>query len=154
MRRLIRSNPDDWAPRIEMTPLLDVVFLLLTFFIFSLVLMVQANVLPVTLPKLSAAQPSKDPKIAGITIDADNRIHLNRKPVSDDELRSRLLEFSKQTPPPAVYVALEAEGAGVDRGPTLVRMIDLLRSSGIENFYVVGESVDEPTSQPEPKQPR
>jgi len=42
MRRLIRSNSDDWAPRIEMTPLLDVVFLLLTFFIFSLVLMVRA----------------------------------------------------------------------------------------------------------------
>ena len=37
-------------PRLEMTPLLDVVFLLLTFFAFSMLVMVRADVVDVDLP--------------------------------------------------------------------------------------------------------
>ena len=50
MMRSIRRH--DLAPRVEMMPLIDVVFLLLTFFIYSFVMMVRAEVLPVVLTPL------------------------------------------------------------------------------------------------------
>ena len=46
MRPLRRSEHET---RVEMMPLIDVVFLLLTFFIYAMVLMVRAEVLPVPL---------------------------------------------------------------------------------------------------------
>src|SRR5690606_8300025 len=49
--RFVRRH--DLAPRMEMIPLIDVIFLLLTFFIYSLALMVQAQVLPVALPPIT-----------------------------------------------------------------------------------------------------
>ena len=46
MRPLRRTDHDT---RVEMMPLIDVGFLLLTFFIYAMVLMVRAEVLPVPL---------------------------------------------------------------------------------------------------------
>ncbi len=135
-----RRPSSSLEPRFELTPLLDVIFLLLTFFIYSLVLMVRAEVLPVELPKLEAGKSPKAGAVAGITVGPNNQLYLNRQRVTFDELKRRLKDRVGQAESPQVFVALSKETAKTDRGPTLIRVIDMLRRIGVENFSIVGRS--------------
>ena len=78
--RPIRHYDDE--VRLELTPLIDVVFLLLTFFIFSMVMMVRANVLPVELVGIASAETAGDNLAAAITIDRDGHYYFNRQPIT------------------------------------------------------------------------
>jgi biopolymer transport protein ExbD len=138
MLRLRAGYSAKHEPRMEMTPLLDVIFLLLTFFIYSIVLTVRAQVLPVSLPALTTGQTAQDVKVAGITVDARGDLFLNRQPVTRQELEARLGELSRQPEPPAFYLAIDAEQGQVDRGPLLIELIELLRKLKIENVNIVG----------------
>ncbi len=124
-------------PRIELTPLLDVIFLLLIFFIYALVLTVEAEVLPVRLPSLGSAEAAERAEIAAITLDADGEVFLNRRPTPRDELKSTLRGLALQPNPPQVFVAISEEG-NVDRGPAFVRLVDLVREVGFEQVNIVG----------------
>lgn len=134
--RTIRRN--DLAPRVEIMPLIDVIFLLLTFFIYSLIVMVRAEVLPVALTTLSTGGQATQTKVHAITIDHDGRLFLNRKPISDDELSRRLLSMAQQPQRPSLYLAMEAQGS-TDRGPVLINLIERVRAAGIEDFVIVGQ---------------
>lgn len=141
--RVRRSNHE---LRFEMTPLLDVIFLLLTFFIYSLVLMVQAQILPVKLPSVAAGQDATQSQVVGITLDAAGKLYLNRKPIDWPELQERMTLLVDDPNAPNVYVALEDNPeapAAADRGPALVRLIDMFRQIGLKNFFIVGREREE-----------
>jgi len=135
MRAIRRANLE---PRVEMLPLIDVIFLLLTFFIYSLVLMVRAEILPVELEPLTTGRQAEPTEIEAITVDREGTVHLNRRPMSWDALRTRLESIGDRASQPTVYLALEATGR-TDRGPVLLRLIELIRTAGVENFVLVGE---------------
>ena len=122
-----------------MTPLLDVIFLLLTFFIFALVVTVQAQVLPIRLPELTTGETARDAKIAGVTVDGSGNLFLNREPVTRQQLRERLKELAALPQPPAFYLAIDAGEGEVDRGPILIEAIEMFRSLGIKNLNIVGQ---------------
>ena len=146
--RTIRRN--DLAPRVEMMPLIDVIFLLLTFFIYSLIVMVRAEVLPVTLTSLGTGTRAKPTQVQAITIDHQGGFFLNREPISAESLDSRLHEIAGMADRPTIYVAMEAYGS-TDRGPVLINLIERIRTAGIEDFVVVGQpKADDPASTPEP----
>lgn len=137
-QRLVDKAMGTDDARIEMTPLLDIIFLLLTFFIYSLVLTVQARVLPMKFPTLAASQQVTESRITGITVGKDSTIYLNQKATTFEALRERLTVLAQQPDPPAVFVALDAEAGGVDRGPLLIKLIDTVRQLGIKDLYIVG----------------
>ncbi len=134
--RAIRRT--DHAPRVEMLPLIDVIFLLLTFFIYSLVLMVQAQILPVELSPLSSGQSAKPADIQAITVDREGLIYLNRQPIAVDAIDAKLAELASLDPQPTLYLALESQG-DVDRGPLLLNLIEMVRGAGLERFVLVGQ---------------
>lgn len=143
MRTVRRSR---WEARVEMTPLIDVVFLLLTFFLYSLVIMIRAEILPMRLTSLSAAdqpdpQTLTQDQLYAISIDAEGGLYLNRQAVSLEELEIRLKESlvrGPDQPGTRVFVAMEADGR-VDRGPLLLKVIERLHTLGIENVVLVGQ---------------
>ena len=119
-------------------PLIDVVFLLLTFFIFAQTLMVRAEVLPVELVELSTGQDARelerDRPMRAVTIAADGQLHLGREAVTWAGLGDRLRAMAGQEPRPTVFVAMERgeDGAGVvDRGPMLIRLVERIRRAGL-----------------------
>jgi biopolymer transport protein ExbD len=141
----------DLSPRVEMMPLIDVIFLLLTFFIYSLVTMVQAEILPVQLQTLSTGQAAQPASIVAVTIDAKGSLYLNRVPIDDESLDQRLSEIAQLQEVPKLFLALEdtsyqssSGGAGsapiIDRGPLLISLIERVRRAGIEDFNIVGDS--------------
>ncbi|MBD2104390.1 biopolymer transporter ExbD [Leptolyngbya sp. FACHB-261] len=76
-------------PQINIVPMIDVVFAILTFFIMSTLFLTRSEGLPVNLPQASTAQMQKESQI-NITIDAVGKIALNRQPVELPQLRSKL----------------------------------------------------------------
>lgn len=133
--RIRRSTPE---ARFEMTPLLDVIFLLLTFFILIQPLMVQAQLLRVTLPKLRSGQAATDAPLLAITIDNSGRLYANRQPVTEPALRAALQKAVQTDAAPRVFVGMEAGQGQVDRLPLMLRVIELLHELGIEDFSIVG----------------
>jgi len=136
---VIRRN--DYSPRIEMMPLIDVIFLLLTFFIYSMMVMLHAEVLPVSLVPVGTGQRSEDAQVQVITIDRDGQLFFNREPVVGDELDRRLAGLADDPASPRLYLTIEAEGR-VDRGPLFVSLLERVREAGIINFAIVGQPAD------------
>ena len=119
--------------RLEMTPLLDVIFLLLTFFIYSQLLLSKTNVLPVSLPMVTTGAKVGKAEIIGITLDHRGMLYLNKKPISMKELNIKLgatLDRSDKT----VLVAVEDAPSNVDRVMQLISLTDLLRRNGFAKF--------------------
>lgn len=161
MRRVRRN---DLSARVEMTPLIDVIFLLLTFFIYSMIIMVHAQVLPVKLVPVNTSKTAKgNSAIAAITIDSAGKLYWNAKRVTSDQLTEHLKKLADQKKPPKLFLALQQDisknavagenfgklnssqnfasvpnSATIDRGPVLMRVVEQIRLAGIENFVFVG----------------
>jgi biopolymer transport protein ExbD len=72
-------------PRVEMLPLIDVVFLLLVVFIYAMLSMAVHKGMPVALPLAQQIQPSKEQPLS-VTVEADGAVFLNKIPVALDDL--------------------------------------------------------------------
>ena len=132
--RPVRHN--DLSPRVEIVPLIDVIFLLLTFFIYSMVVMVHANVLPVELTPLVSGTSRPPSGVQVVTINRDGKFYFNREQVDADALDEQLASMSKD-PNQTLFLAMEATGR-VDRGPLLVALIERVQAAGIKNIAIVG----------------
>jgi biopolymer transport protein ExbD len=118
-------------PRIEMLPLIDIVFLLLVFFIYAMLSMAVHRSLPVTLPFSATSETDTELNIV-VTIQKNGFVFLDKQKLEVDELGVILSEkaknINKQQP---LQVDLFA-----DRDVSyqeLYRVLDILRSSGIAN---------------------
>lgn len=78
---------------INITPLVDMVFLLLVFFMLTSSFIVMPGI-KINLPKAVTSEVIKDKNII-ITVNSDNVIYLNDKPISSMELTSHLSEMVK-----------------------------------------------------------
>lgn len=76
-------------PRIEMLPLIDIVFLLLVFFIYAMMSMAVHRALPVALPESETAELNPGPKV-GISVQYDGAIFIDTKTVTLTELTALL----------------------------------------------------------------
>ena len=133
MRPLRRTMHDT---RVEIMPLIDVVFLLLTFFIYAMVLMVRAEVLPVPFESYTSSEPAKPNPAISITIAVDGNIYLGTEIVTLEDLTQRVSEKMIQKPNAFLYVVMEEGHSITDRGPLLTNTWDLLRTQNIEAYLV------------------
>ena len=142
MRPLRRSEHET---RVEIMPLIDVVFLLLTFFIYAMVLMVRAEVLPVPLESYVSGTTAEPRSTISVTIAVDGNIYVNQTIVTLDEVVRAVSEELEQEPKAAIYIVVEDGDAAVDRGPLLTGTWDRLRHQGLELFLVGAPKQVEPT---------
>lgn len=122
-----RPRRDDDDVSINLTPLIDVVFLLLIFFMVSTTF-TRPREIPLQLPKASSKQAPHE--ALELAIDAAGRFYLGGRPVSQDrtvlikqlrqalgnEPRSLILRADARTPHQVVVDAMDAaQAAGVSR---------------------------------------
>jgi biopolymer transport protein ExbD len=81
--------PTKKAVRIEMLPLIDIVFLLLVFFIYAMLSMAVHRALPVTLPRSQSAKIDQHQNLA-ITIKADGAVYVDRDRINLEDLTAAL----------------------------------------------------------------
>ncbi len=75
--------------RIEMIPLIDIVFLLLVFFIYAMLSMAVHHALPVMLPTSAAAKIDKE-LLLSVTVKSDGTLYVDKKQVGFNDLASVL----------------------------------------------------------------
>ncbi len=121
--------------RLELTPLIDVVFLLLTFFVFALVLMVRADVLDVKLPELGAGRSADRTPAITIVIDEDGTLFVEGEATElagvGDRVRALRSERGESAP---VLLAVDERGRAGD----LIKLADTLNAEGIAEFSIIG----------------
>lgn len=133
----------DYSPRVEMMPLIDVVFLLLTFFIYAMVVLVELKSSGVGLLSVEGGANAVGQRVVLVEIDGGGGVLVDGRPVADDELDGRLREIASLSDPPPVVVALQNVQATVDRGPILQEVQARMTRAGIEELLMVdlgGES--------------
>ncbi len=131
MRHLRRSSLD---VRFEMAPLIDVIFLLLIYFIFVLVVMVRADILDVRLPTLSAGTPAERGVAITIALDQDGRLFVNGEETPRDGVAARVRELRAESPGAKLFVAADEGGRTGD----VLTLIDLLAAEGLGEFQLLG----------------
>ena len=118
-------------PRIEMLPLIDVVFLLLIFFIYAMLSMAVHRSLPVSLPLSSTAAINTELNLT-VTVRQKGEIFLDNTEVSLEELQTVLQDKAqKATDGKAVQVDLFADKALSYQ--ELYKILDVIKTAGISN---------------------
>jgi|TARA_X000001036_G_scaffold86852_8_gene78938 biopolymer transport protein ExbD len=119
-----------------MMPLIDVVFLLLTFFIYAMVLMVRAEVLPVPLESYVSGTQAETRASISVTIAVDGNIYVGKTIVPIEQVATTVAQQHETSPDAVIYLVVEDGEAVVDRGPLLTGTWDQLRNAGLEIFLV------------------
>ena len=116
------------GPRIEMIPLIDIVFLLLVFFIYAMLSMVVHRGFKVDLPQATTAEIDRKDYVS-ITVDKDNRILLNKAEVLIEDLSEKVKTIAEAGTKIFINGDKEA-GLGV-----VISVLDTLRRDGIKDVY-------------------
>ncbi|RLL52856.1 biopolymer transporter ExbD [Mariprofundus sp. EBB-1] len=93
---------------VDITPLVDVVFLMLIFFMVSTTFNVSSS-LKLDLPSSKATVQQKEIKQITVSIDAKGGFYIEDKLVADADLRKRILSLSKGDPNMRVVLRADAE---------------------------------------------
>lgn len=123
----------DYSPRVEMMPLIDVVFLLLTFFIYAMVVLVELKSSGVALVSVEGASQAVNEKVVLVEVDGGGGVLIDGRAVADDELDGRLREIASLSEVPPVVVAVQDVAGAVDRAPALVRLLDRIGEAGLSD---------------------
>jgi len=81
---------------INVTPMVDVMLVLLVIFILTAPLM--ASSIKLDLPRTDAATASEAPKFVTLVVDKSGQIFLNDKPIALDALKASLSQTATQNP--------------------------------------------------------
>ena len=128
---MIRIRRPENDARIEIMPLIDVIFLLLTFFIYAMVLMIRAELLPVQMQQFASGEPAAPLPAITVSIDRNGDLYVDREIVTMEQVVPRLLEKKQQQPQSVIYIAAE-EAGDVDRLPTFLSLYDELALAGLD----------------------
>ena len=126
------------GPRIEMLPLMDMVFLLLVVFMYAMLSMAVHHGLPVTLPTSSAAEIEKNAALA-LTISASGEVFLDKEPVAVEALSS-ILAARKGVldDPEGISIRVFADKSVAYQA--VYTVLDGVRAAGITRVSLLGDT--------------
>lgn len=116
-------NEPDRPPQINIVPMIDVIFAVLTFFIMSSLFLTRSEGLPVSLPGAESSEVQEEQQLI-VTISADGQLALNQEPMDLSSIATRI-EETLTTTTPTPLVVLNAD-ENVNHG-SVVTVMDRLR---------------------------
>jgi biopolymer transport protein ExbD len=131
-------QPNSKTLKFDLTPLIDVVFQLLIFFMLTTTFINVESGVKVDLPSGDFAAVSEKRNVV-VTITENNVLYLNNHLVDPNYLTEKLRDETKDNPNP--LVVLEAD-QNVTHGK-VVRVMDLIKKSGIERIAIATKPRDE-----------
>ena len=126
---------------INVTPLVDVMLVLLIIFMVTAPLLVTG--VPVNLPETRAKGLDQDDKPAVVSIDRDGGLYIDETQISDAELPDRLAEIvsanAGKAEPPQIFLRADT---GLDYG-RVMRVMGELNRAGLNKVALVSTGGDE-----------
>lgn len=121
------SNPVPMRKaRIELIPLIDVMFFLLASFIFVSLSMVQQKGIKVDVPAAATGEANRK-EYSAVSITADGKIFLDKRPVSLEELQAALQLMAGRPEEPRLYISADRQARHGD----VVAVLDATRRAGL-----------------------
>ena len=132
MRFVTTRRPD---PMIDVTPMIDVVFQLLLFFVVSTTF-VESPGFEVDLPRSSAQTVLDDSTDIDIWMTTDGSVYLDKQPVSASQLRAELRRRGQADPNTLVVIKADT---GVSHG-RVVAVMDQARANGLTRLAIATDA--------------
>lgn len=133
--RLERSELPKPMGEINMTPLIDVMLVLLVIFMIAAPLMTSS--LRLDLPKSSAATPSEAPKFIVVALSPDGALYLGEDKLDPARFQARVGELAKANP--ELEVQLRADKA-VPYGQ-VAELIGWVQAAGLSRIAFVADAL-------------
>ncbi len=119
--------------RIEIIPLIDVIFFLLATFVLFTLSLNKIQSLPVDLPQAAVtARPSTADDMVVLQVSETGTAYWNKEPISTAEIPRRLLDYKATTSTPRVLVSGDDKAHYGDA----VRALDEVRKAGITQVSI------------------
>lgn len=125
---------DSEAAEINLTPLIDIVFILLIFFLVTTTFIRDAGV-EIQRPAARSAQPTPTTAML-LAIRANGELWMERRPVDIRSLPAELQRLRADKPNPAVIIQAD-RNANVG---LLVRVMDQVRQAGISDISLAADA--------------
>lgn len=126
----IKSNRVALQPRLMIIPMIDIIFFLMVFFLFSTLQMVYQKSMPVNLPVASQNQ-QEAPKPVSITITVDGTVSIGDAVVQIDEVKSRVRQLADKSETPVILRADE----NVEHGK-VIAVMDEVKKAGVTKLAI------------------
>ena len=124
------------APTLALTSMLDVIFLLLCFFVTVSVFSQWESEISIKLPSAKTSdEPERLPGEIIVNLDKAGTVKVNSAPMSLEDLQARLKRISKFYPGQPVIIRADKETKYDD----LVKVIDACRAGDVWNFSLATE---------------
>lgn len=131
MRRpFAKYMPEEDDNAIDLTPMLDVVFIMLIFFIVSASFVKESGI-EVDKPQAVSAQ-QKDTASLLVAIDAKNQIWINKTQVEVGALKANILRMHAENPQGTLVIQADKKSMN----ESLVQVMDAARQAGITNMAI------------------
>ncbi|HEV2693137.1 MAG TPA: biopolymer transporter ExbD [Verrucomicrobiae bacterium] len=118
--------------RIEIIPLIDVIFFLLATFMMVSLSMVKNNAIKVNLPAAVTGAPQERDDRTMITVTKDGDLYFNKEMLPLAQLPARLVQLRAQSPEPKVFI----NGDEKALFGSAVEVLDDLRVAGITKVAI------------------
>lgn len=124
MRRISKVKQED-DTKIDITPMLDVVFIMLIFFIVTASFIKESGA-TITKPDANTADQKPNATIL-IAVNDKNEIWLDRRKVDPRAVKSNILRLRAENPQGEVIVQADSDATA----ETVMKVVDSLKAAGI-----------------------
>jgi len=121
----VPEEPEDEF-ELNIIPMIDVIFAILTFFIISSLFLTRSESLPVNLPKADSAEVQERNRIT-VTVEASGEIALNREAIALDNLQSGVRDLMGETEESVIVINADE---AVEHGRVIAVMDELREIEG------------------------
>jgi biopolymer transport protein ExbD len=128
------SDQEDEITGINVTPLVDIMLVLLIIFMVTASYIVNKSI-NIQLPKAATGEAIPETKNLAFVLDKDAQLFLDGRPITFEELPSKVAEAKAAAGDTATVQALIAADTATPHG-VVVKLIDLVRKSGITDFAI------------------
>ena len=114
--------------RIEIIPLIDIMFFLLAAFMMASLTMIKMQSIKMDLPTATQATRDFKPDIVNISVNKAGEIYVEKKPITTAELHSYLSNKFRMSTNFPVYISGDKDATH----GSVIRVLDLVRREGIQ----------------------
>lgn len=125
----IRSNRVARPPRLMIIPMIDIIFFLMVFFLFSTLQMVYQKSMPVK--PVASSSHQEAPKPVAITLMKDGTISIGDTVVGIEEIKPRVEQLADKADTPVILRADE----NVEHGK-VIKVMDEIKSAGVTKLSI------------------